>query len=176
MAKAPTNTTPPASQKPDQAAPAAEAPKADAPAETTETKAVSNAAAGEAEKSAEAAPATEAPKVEVPAEKATAATEEVTVVADVSRPLQELRAAASLLRGGTRRPRTRVLPGGETVEDTAPGDNPVVRTFTAASRILRDGVLYEVGAPVPLTLREFEAKRRAGAVAEPLFMDGAEAD
>ncbi|MGX1100483.1 hypothetical protein [Amorphus sp. MBR-141] len=170
MAKAPTNTTPAASKKPDQAEPAAEAPKADAPAETAETKTVSKPAP------AEAAPAAEAPKVEVPAEKATAATEEVTVVADVSRPLQELRAAANLLRGGTRRPRTRVLPGGKTVEDAVPGDDPLVRTFTAASRILRDGVLYEVGAPVPLTFREFAAKRRAGAVAEPLFMDGAEAD
>mgnify|MGYP003636870268 CR=1 FL=1 len=176
MAKAPTNTTPATSKKPDQAAPAAEAAKADAPAETTETKAVSNAAPPEAETQAQVETEAKAPEAEAAAEADAAATEEVTLVAEVARPLQALRAAANSLRGGARRPRVRVLPSGKTVEDTVPGDDPLVRTFTAASRILRDGVLYEVGAPVPLTLREFEAKRRAGAVAEKIFLDGAEAD
>lgn len=176
MAKAPTNTTPAASKKPDQAAPAAEAPKTEAPAETTETKAVSNAAPPEAETQAQVEIEPKAPKAEMPAETEAAATEEATLVADASRPLQARRAAANALRGGARRPRVRVLPSGKTIEDTVPGDDPLVRTFTAASRILRDGVLYEVGAPVPLSLREFEAKRRAGAVHEPIFMDGAKVD
>lgn len=175
MAKAPTKITPADTEKPDQAAPAADAPKAEKPAEKVEAKAEPKTAPADAEMSDQATPEAEAPPAEKPADK-TEAKAKAEAAEEAASPLQALRAAAGHLRDIPARKVIRVLPGGKTVEDTAASADSAERIFTAASRILRNRILYEVGAPVPLTATEFKAKRRAGAVAEHMFLEGAAAD
>ncbi|WP_279480268.1 hypothetical protein [Aureimonas sp. SK2] len=48
------------------------------------------------------------------------------------------------------------------------------RLFTAATRTMRNRVLYEVDAPIPLTRAEFRLKLRSKAVREEAFEDGYE--
>ncbi|NDW04067.1 hypothetical protein [Jiella pacifica] len=75
---------------------------------------------------------------------------------------------------GTLPARTRVLPGGERIAITAVAPDTETREFTATIRILKSKTLYEPGAMVPLTRRDFEAKRSHGSVVERFFEDGLE--
>ena len=75
---------------------------------------------------------------------------------------------------GTLPARTRVLPGGDRIAITAVAPDTETREFTATIRILKSKTLYEPGAMVPLTRRDFEAKRSHGSVVERFFEDGLE--
>lgn len=98
------------------------------------------------------------------------------------------RAAQTLARGGklvasavrstyagTLPARERVLASGERIAITAVAPDTETREFTATIRILKSKVLYEPGALVPLTRRDFEAKRSRSSVLERSFEDGLEA-
>ncbi|ORE85734.1 hypothetical protein [Aurantimonas sp. 22II-16-19i] len=76
---------------------------------------------------------------------------------------------------GTLPARERVLAGGERIAITAVAPDTETREFTATIRILKSKVLYEPGALVPLTRRDFEAKRSRSSVLERSFEDGLEA-
>ena len=75
---------------------------------------------------------------------------------------------------GTLPARERVLASGERIAITAVAPDTETREFTATIRILKSKVLYEPGALVPLTRRDFEAKRSRSSVLERFFEDGLE--
>lgn len=89
---------------------------------------------------------------------------------------ERLGAAGRSTYAGTLPARTRVLPGGERIAISAVAPDTETREFTATIRILKSKVLYEPGAMVPLTRRDFEAKRSRGSVAERFFEDGLAAE
>ena len=84
----------------------------------------------------------------------------------------QLAAAGRSTYAGTLPARTRVMPGGERIAISAVAPDTETREFTATIRILKSKTLYEPGAMVPLTRRDFEAKRSRGSVVERFFEDG----
>ncbi|RLQ88910.1 helix-hairpin-helix domain-containing protein [Notoacmeibacter ruber] len=69
---------------------------------------------------------------------------------------------------------SRVLPDGEEVELGSANEDGQERRFTASVRIMRSKKLYEPGAPVPLTYREFVVKRDGRSIVETDWADGLE--
>ena len=66
----------------------------------------------------------------------------------------------------------RVTADGRTTELSRSDEDRTERVFTAATRILRSKKLYEPGAPIPLTIKEFRPKAAGGSIVERDWFDG----